>query len=144
MAPASAGQAGTSAAATPVRLTPEQAVINAAESEAGVTGVFEMVIRATGRAQGNLHLNTQLDYRDPRNLSIVIPAEIEEALAARLGQPVEQAVLNSAIAVRGTARKTRIDFLDPSSRPTGRYYFQTHLRLQAARHLTVAGETPFS
>lgn len=126
---------------TALRLSPAQAVMNAAEMPAGVGGVFEMVVRATGRQGPYLYLNSEADYRDPRNLSIVIAPAEERALADRLGGSVEEIVRKKVIAVRGTARKTRIDFM-ADGRPTGKYYFQTHLNLQSARDLTVEGERP--
>lgn len=127
--------------ATQLRLTPAQAVINAAETPRGVSGVFEMVVRSTGRQGGKLLLNSELDYRDPRNLTIDIAPEVERALEQRLGAPVEGAVTRRAIAVRGTARKVRTIFT-VDGQPSGNYYFQTHLILGSARDLTVAGERP--
>ncbi|OQW77899.1 MAG: hypothetical protein BVN33_01765 [Proteobacteria bacterium ST_bin13] len=126
---------------TPLRLSPAQAVINAAEMPAGIGGVFEMVVRATGRQDGFLYLNSEADYRDPRNLTIVVTPSLEKELSDRLGGPVEAAILKKVIAVRGIARKTRIDFV-ADGRPTGKYYFQTHLRIRSARDLTVEGERP--
>lgn len=126
---------------TPIRLSPAQAVINAAEMPAGIGGVFEMVVRATGRDGGLLYLNSEADYRDPRNLSIVVAPADEKALSDRLGGPVEPTILKKVIAVRGVARKTRIDFL-AYGRPTGKYYFQTQLKLRSARDLTIEGERP--
>ena len=127
--------------ALPLRLSPAQAVMNAAEIPAGVGGVFEMVVRATGRQGGFLYLNSETDYRDPRNLTIAIAPSEERALADRLGRPVETALLRKVVAVRGVAKKTRIDFL-AEGRPTGKYYFQTHLNLRSARDLTIEGERP--
>lgn len=124
-----------------LRLSPAQAVMNAAEMPDGVGGVFEMVVRATGRQGGRLFLNSEADYRDPRNLTIVITPVEEEALRVRLGGPVETAILKKVIAVRGIARKTRIDFVTDGL-PTGKYYFQTHLKLRSARDMTIAGEAP--
>jgi hypothetical protein len=126
---------------TQLRLTPAQAVINAAEMPGGVSGVFEMVVRSTGREGGKLFLNSELDYRDPRNLTIDISPAVEKALQERLGAPVENAVARRAVAVRGTARKVRTNFTI-EGRPSGKYYFQTHLTLGSARDLTVAGERP--
>ena len=124
-----------------LRLSPAQAVINAAEMPAGVGGVFELVVRASGRQSNLLYLNSEADYRDPRNLSIVVTSTEERALEQRLGAPVQDAVRNKLIAVRGVARKTRIDFI-ADGKPTGKYYFQTHLNLRSARDLTVQGEQP--
>jgi hypothetical protein len=126
---------------TQLRLTPAQAVINAAEMPAGVSGVFEMVVRSTGREGGKLFLNSELDYRDPRNLTIDISPSVEQALQARLGAPVEAAVARRTIAVRGTARKIKTNFTI-DGRPSGKYYFQTHLTVRSARDLTVEGERP--
>lgn len=124
-----------------LRLSPAQAVMNAAEMPDGVGGVFEMVVRATGRQGGRLFLNSEADYRDPRNLTIVVTPAEEEALRVRLGGPVETAILKKVIAVRGIARKTRIDFVTDGL-PTGKYYFQTHLKLRSARDMTIQGEAP--
>jgi hypothetical protein len=126
---------------TQLRLTPAQAVINAAEMPAGVSGVFERVVRSTGREGGNLFLNSELDYRDPRNLTIVVSPPVEQALENRLGAPVESAVARRTIAVRGTARKIKVVFMS-DGRPSGKYYFQTHLTVGSARDLTVEGERP--
>lgn len=133
--------APVSARDTPLRLSPVQAVINAAEMPEGVSGVFEMVVRATGRQGGLLYLNSETDYRDPRNLTIVVAPAEEEVLSVRLGGPVQTTILRKVIAVRGTAKKTRIDFIT-DGRPTGKYYFQTHLKLRSARDLTIEGERP--
>ena len=126
---------------TPLRLSPAQAVMNAAEMPEGVGGVFEMVVRATGRQDGLLYLNSEADYRDPRNLTIVVAPVEEEALSVRLGGPVQTTILRKVIAVRGIARKTRINFITDGL-PTGKYYFQTHLKLRSARDMTIEGERP--
>lgn len=126
---------------TPLRLSPAQAVMNAAEMPEGVGGVFEMVVRASGRQGGLLYLNSEADYRDPRNLTIVVAPGEEEALSVRLGGPVQTTILRKVIAVRGIARKTRINFIS-EGRPTGKYYFQTHLKLRSARDMTIEGERP--
>lgn len=126
---------------SPTRLTPVQAVMNAAEMPGGVGGVFEMVVRAAGRQGPFLYLNSEADYRDPRNLSIAIAPPEQRALAERVGGPLETTMLRKTIAVRGVARKTRIDFI-ADGRPTGKYYYQTHLKLASARDLRVEGERP--
>lgn len=126
-----------------LRLTPEQAVMNAAAvAPQGVTGVFEMPVRATGRQDGRIYLNSERDYRDQRNLSVEIVPAVAAQLTLRFGQSPDTYLHRRVIAVRGTARRVRIDFLDPSRRPTGAYYYQTQLRLMRASDLTVAGEPP--
>jgi hypothetical protein len=56
----------------PLRLTPEQAVFNAAGSPHGVSGTFEMVGRSTGTDHHGLYLNSELDYRDQRSLTVAV------------------------------------------------------------------------
>jgi hypothetical protein len=100
-----------------------------------------MPVRAAGRAEGKLFLNSELDYRDPRNLSIAIVPIVEAALVQRFGDNPETYLIGKTIAVRGTAKKTRVVFT-AGGRPTDKYYFQTHVRLLAADDLTVSGERP--
>jgi hypothetical protein len=125
-----------------LRLYPEQAVMNAAAvAPRGVTAIFEMPVRAVGRSTGKLHLNSERDYRDQRNLSILVSPVVERALSERLGEPLENRLVGATIAVRGTAYRVRIDFFE-DGRPTGKYYYQTHVRLETADDLTVTGERP--
>lgn len=121
--------------AGPEYLTPQQAVMGAAESRSGIQGLFVLTVRASGR-QRVLYLNSERDYRDPRNLSIDIEPQVERRLAELLNGPVEQMLRGRRIVVRGTARKTRIVFIS-NGRPSRKYYYQTHLRLNDARDLTV-------
>lgn len=115
--------------------------MNAAASPNGTSGIFEMPVRAAGRAEGKLFLNSELDYRDPRNLSVVIVPTVEAALQQRFGVNPETYLTGKTIAVKGTARKTRIIFT-AGGRPTDKYYFQTHLRVMRADDLTVSSERP--
>jgi hypothetical protein len=115
--------------------------MNAAASPSGTSGIFELAVQAAGRADGNIYLNSQLDYRDPRNLSVVINPAVAAELTARFGAEPDTFLLRKTIAVRGTARKTKI-VLAAGGRPTGKYYFQTHLHLRSSRDLTVSGERP--
>lgn len=123
------------------RLSPEQAVMNAAASPGGTSGIFEFAVRAAGRDRGNIYLNSERDYRDPRNLSVVISPSVAAQLTGRFGAAPDAFLVGKVIAVRGTARKTKILFL-ANGRPTTKYYYQTHLRLGHANDLTVSGERP--
>lgn len=115
-------------------LTPEQAVIRAAA--APVAGRFVMTVRATGRQDFRLYLNSQVDYRDQRNLSVEVPAAVELELARRFSADVPATLRDHMIVVTGVARRVRIDFT-ADGRPTGKYYFQTHVALTEAGQLAV-------
>lgn len=122
------------AGAAPVVRTPApdiynapQAVMLAAQAAPrGVPGRFVMTIRATGRTRSALHLNSEADYRDQRNLSIAVSLNTMNALLRRAGVRNHRALVGRPIQVAGVARRVRIDFT-ANGRPSGRYYYQTHI-----------------
>ncbi len=117
-------------------IDPGEAVLRAAAAKPrGITGVFALSVRATGRTD-KVHLNSELDYRDPRNLSIAVMPQAAAELEARLGRAPEIALKGKRILVSGTARTVRIDFLT-DNRPTGKYYYQTHVRVDHASQIKV-------
>ena len=115
-------------------ITPYEAIQAAAASPGrGVSGEFALTVRNTGKTR-NTHLNSEDDYRDPRNLSISIAPRAAEVLAAQLGAPPETALRGKPILVTGTARRVRIDFL-VGGRPSGKYYYQTHVDVTDASQI---------
>lgn len=117
-------------------IDPGQAVLRAAGApRLGVTGVFALTVKATGRTD-RVHLNSETDYRDPRNLSIAVTPEAAATLEAAMGAPPEIALRGKRILVSGTARRTRIDFT-VDGKPTGKYYYQTHVRVTEASQIQV-------
>jgi hypothetical protein len=119
----------------PGDILPTEAVIRAAE--APVSGTFLMTVRATGRADGRLYLNSEPDYRDQRCLTISIRPELEESLRARLGNDVRLSLLDRQIRVRGTAQRVKISFVSANGRQSDKYYYQTHVVLRTADDLSV-------
>jgi hypothetical protein len=108
-------------------ITPEKAVIAAAKAAPdGVPGIFKMTVRAVGHENGRVFLNSELDYRDQRNLTIAMDEDVEKALEAKIGAISEQAFVGRRISVRGVAQRVRIDFT-AGGRPPGKYYYQTHV-----------------
>ena len=107
-------------------IDPSHAVqLAAASTRHGVTGVFAMTVKATGKID-RIYLNSELDYRDQRNLSIAIEPEAAKALALALGAPPEFALKGKQILVAGTARRVKIGFLADGVF-TDSYYYQTHV-----------------
>ena len=113
----------------------------AAVAPSGVNGVFEMTVRATGRQDGWLYINSQLDYRDPRNLSVSVSPQVQRQLTRRFGERPEDQLKGKIIAVEGSAKRVRVDFTT-NGRPTGKYYYQTHVQLGSAERLTVLADRP--
>ena len=107
----------------------------AAGPQRGVDGVFALTVRASGNADGRLYLNSQSDYRDPRNLSISIGPDALQELVAQYGSDPGAALKGRAILVRGTARLVRIGFVADGRRVSDKYYYQTHVRVDDATQL---------
>lgn len=52
----------------------------------GVEGEYTLKIEASGRQRGVLYLNTELDYRDQRNITVSIKPEVAVQLSQQYGQ----------------------------------------------------------
>jgi hypothetical protein len=105
--------------------------------KAGVAGDFELTVRAIGSQNGTLFLNSEPDYRDRNCLTVALP----ERLLVRLFQTsdraaIERRLLGKRIVVSGIARQVRID-LTEGGRPTGKYYYQVHIRVNEPRQMRV-------
>ncbi len=121
-------------------ISPVQAIQRSADAAPrGVAGVFVMEVRGTGEDRGSAYLNSEADYRDQRCLTI----EIQPAVYAQLRQAQGEAALSfyagKRIRVRGEAVRTRIDFT-VGGRPTGKYYYQTHVAVTDRSQITVIDE----
>ena len=115
-------------------IDPSQAVqLAAAAAPRGVSGVFALTVQATARP-GPLYLNSERDYRDPRNLTAVVLPEAAAALAQRLHGEPERELRGRRILVAGQARRVRIDFV-VDGRPSGKYYYQTHVVVSDAAQI---------
>jgi hypothetical protein len=93
--------------------------------------VFALNVRATGDVRGSLFLNSERDYRDPRNLSVELMPAARAALADRLGRDPRQALLGRPILVRGSARLVKVVFID-EGRVMDKYYYQTQVMVSDA------------
>jgi hypothetical protein len=110
-------------------IQPVQAVqLAAAAAPDGVPGVFALQVQATGTQDGFTYLNSELDYRDQRCLTVAITPDAAQQLEAKLGGPAIIALKGKLILVKGTAARTRVDFIT-DGKPTGKYYYQTHVRV---------------
>jgi len=94
-------------------------------------GVFSVFIKASGNVNKLIYLNTELDYRDRRNVSIVLLPEFQKAFLKKYGISAEEMLMNKNIKVNSFATRTKIVF-SYRGQPTSKYYFQTHIPV---RHL---------
>lgn len=102
----------------------------------GIRGSFVVTVQAVGEDERRIYLNTERDYRHQLNLTIALDRSLRDALQAQLGLPLEQ-LHNHRLLVQGTARRVRIDFT-PDGRPSGKYYFQTHVDVTDPRQVRLA------
>lgn len=120
-------------------MSAQQAVMAAADAAPrGVPGHFALVVKRAEMVGPRLFLNSEEDYRDQRNLSVAIQPHALPALRDRLGKDLRAALVGRDVRVRGVARRTRIDFTN-NGRPTGKYYFQTHVAVDSANQISVVG-----
>lgn len=120
----------------PARLGPSEAIAAAAaEPRIGARGLFQMRVASVGRADRRVYLNSELDYRNPNNLSADVLPSVVRALAARHGATSEDFLIGKQIEVRGTARRVPIRITE-YGRPAGRYY-QTRIVVTEVDRISV-------
>jgi hypothetical protein len=110
----------------------------AAENKRRVHGVFEMVVRATGQEDSTSYLNSELDYRDQRNLTAVILPSAAPALKEKYGDDFLSGLKGKRIRITGAAQRVTIRIYIDGKR-TDKYYFQTHVQVSQADQITVVG-----
>ena len=109
---------------------PRDAIFAAADAApVPISALFVMPVKASGRDDGRVYLNSELDYRDQRCLTVRIEPEAVAWFEQSFGMPPEEYFVGKSIRVRGMARRERIDFLGSNGRPSGLYYYQTHVRV---------------
>lgn len=131
---------GACAATAPGResaaITPQQAVMLAAANAPGtVSGVFDMHVKATGKKNGLIYLNSEDDYRDQRNVSVAVTPDAARQLAEKWGLALES-IKGKHILVSGDAARTTIYFYSDGRR-SDKYYYQTQIRVADAGQITM-------
>ncbi|MCC5452599.1 hypothetical protein LMJ53_12795 [Rheinheimera sp. UJ51] len=131
----------TGCATSPALTTSDtmQIIQAAADSApAGVYGKYTLLIQSTGTQIGDdrIFLNTELDYRDQRNITIALSHDAVKELNDHTGQAAIELFKGKQIQVIGDANRVRIDFTS-RGQPTGKYYYQTHIRVTQASQIKV-------
>ena len=127
----------TASASSPAWITPEQAILLAANAAPrGAPGTFAMKVQATGTQNNQIYLNSQQDYRDQRNLTVALTPSAAEQLRARLGADPLTAMKGRTILVTGDAIRTKIYFV-ADGKMTDKYYYQTHVNVREAGQIVI-------
>ncbi|WP_157798530.1 hypothetical protein [Dyella ginsengisoli] len=95
-----------------------------------------MRVQSTGVQGNSTFLNSELDYRDQRNLTVALGPRTLDQLWKRLGADPLVALKGRNILVTGSAIRTKIYFF-VDGEMTDKYYYQTHVNITDASELVV-------
>ena len=131
--------AGCSGIDSDARLIQSPAAVEmaAAVAPAGISGRFDVHVQATGKVNGVVFLNSENDYRDQRNLSVEIAPAVAEDLEKTYGAPPEHFFQGKHITVTGEAARVTVWFIDGKGVQTDKYYYQTHVRVDAPNQIQI-------
>lgn len=101
-----------------------------------VSGEFIFTVLATGEERNIVYLNTQLDYRDGRNVTIALSPFVAEYLKTEFDSSPLEYFVNKRVKVKGEAEQVKIWF-STNGRRTDKYYFQTHIRVKSPAQIEV-------
>lgn len=103
-----------------------------------VSGDFVFTVQAAGKKRDYVYLNTELDYRDGRNITIALSPLVADFLKTEFGSTPQEYLLNKRVMVRGEAKQIKVWFIS-NGRRTDKYYFQTHIRVSSPDQIDVLG-----
>ncbi|MDG3443103.1 hypothetical protein [Nitrospirillum amazonense] len=98
----------------------------AAAAPDGVFDTYALEVRATGREHGHIYLNSEMDYRDQRNVTVEILPTAIPAFRQAYGQDADTYLQGRRILVSGEAKRVTIWFF-ANGKQTDKYYYQTHI-----------------
>jgi len=102
----------------------------------GVRGTFKFQIKASGVKRGEVFLNTEVDYRDRRAITIALAPGVVSEFTHRYGASPDTYFVDKYIEVSGEAKRIRIDFIS-RGRMTNKYYYQTHINVTQLNQIRV-------
>jgi len=95
-----------------------------------------MRVQSTGTQGDRSFLNSEMDYRDQRNLTVALTRRAAEELWERIGADPMVALKGRNILVTGSAVRTKIYFFAQGVM-TDKYYYQTHVNVSNANQVVV-------
>ena len=102
----------------------------------GVRGTFQIPIKASGQKRGVIFLNSDVDYRDPNNITVVLAPAIIESLSNTYDSSLDSYFIDKTIEVTGKVERIKIYFYENGKRAK-KYYFQTHINITSADKIRV-------
>ncbi|WP_293764322.1 hypothetical protein [uncultured Paraglaciecola sp.] len=105
----------------------------------GVKGEYILKVKAAGNQGPFVYLNTELDYRDQRSVTVAIHPKLIPLFVAKYGTTPQKYLVDKSISVTGQAKRIKIDFTS-QGKPSGKYYYQTHIRVMDISQIKVVNE----
>ncbi len=122
----------------PPYFSPLEAIVGAAANpEIGLAGTFRMTVLASGADSQSGFLNSELDFRDQRCLTVEIPGPLMQPLADLVGENPLTYYRGKTIEVDGIAKRVTIRVFDHNGDPTSIYYFQSQVELTDVSRIKV-------
>ena len=119
-----------------VFISPLNAIQLTSESESNSQiGEFQMQVKSIDNFQRMTFLNSELDSKDQRNLTIAIRPRAVQQLTKKYGDKLQEQLLNSEIKVSGEAKRQKIWVLHRNLN-TGQYYYQTKVFVKSADQIS--------
>lgn len=105
----------------------------------GVKGEYILKVKAAGNQGPFVYLNTELDYRDQRSVTVAIHPKLIPLFVTKYGTTPQQYFVDKSISVKGQAKRIKIDFTS-HGKPSGKYYYQTHIKVTDISQIKVVDE----
>jgi len=117
---------------------PLQVISMAAEAAPQpVSTTVALQVRAVGNQHEFVYLNSEADYRDQRNVSIVILPEARKKVEALFGGDLSKAATGKRILVKGRAQRVTVWFFENGGQRSDKYYHQTHIPVSDAAQIQI-------
>ena len=103
-----------------------------------VRGTFQIPIKATGSQNGVVYLNSNLDYREPTNITLALAPSTIESFSNTYHESPDSYFKNKTLEVTGKVERIRI-YMYKNGKRTKKHYFQTHIRVTSIDQIRVLG-----
>lgn len=101
-----------------------------------VRGTFQIPIKATGSQSGFVYLNSNVDYREPTNITLALAPSTIKAFTKTYNLSPDLYFKNKVVEVRGQVERIKI-YKYKNGKRTKKYYFQTHIRVTSIDQIRV-------
>ncbi len=116
----------------------------AAKGPEGFTGAAEFRIRSIGEGKGAqsgfYFLNSELDYGDPKCLTVDLPPQVVAALREKRRLEPMIDFLGRKLQAKGTAKQVKIGRLTKDGQPSGEFHFQTHITIDSPDQIAIVSQ----